>query len=451
MEVQILERISIFPSPPPSLPSLPLPLSHLDTDRNLHVTFRTLRLYSKSPDKDPFQAISPDAVSAALSLFFPLTGSLHCRQPDSRLEIQCTASDSIPLIRAVTQVRLSEVLSWRPDSTFLNQLSPYLDQTNKLDITKPLLALQITQFSCGGFAFGMCVHHALCDGAGANQFLASIARFARGEGPPVIQPLWERAELLGPRNPPHVNVPFDRTITIDADVVEHGTYWKHQKSDGGCRLVKEWFDVSDKCVEQFRDQLKEEAGFGVNFTTFEVLSAFIWRARIKASQQNTDEVVKMVYSMNISKILNPPLPAGYWGNVCVPVYVTLTAHELTTQPLWKTTALIRDSKRCINDEYVRSYIDFQELHFAKGISAGARVSAFTDWRRLGHSEVDFGWGPPVSVMPLSWKLLGSVEPCFFLPHNPLEDRKEKNGFKILVCLDEKSLESFKKEMQIFSE
>lgn len=159
----------------------------------------------------------------------------------------------------------------------------------------------------------------------------------------------------------------------------------------------------------------------------------------------------MVYSMNISKILNPPLPAGYWGNVCVPVYVTLTAHELTTQPLWKTTALIRDSKRCINDEYVRSYIDFQELHFAKGISAGARVSAFTDWRRLGHSEVDFGWGPPVSVMPLSWKLLGSVEPCFFLPHHALEDRKEKNGFKILVCLDEKSLESFKKEMQIFSE
>lgn len=143
MEVQILERIAIFPSPPPSLPSLPLPLSHLDTDRNLHVTFRTLRLYSKSPDKDPFQVISPDAVSAALSLFFPLTGSLHCQQPDSRLEIQCTASDSIPLIRAVTQVRLSEVLLCHPDSPFLNQLSPYLDQTNKLDITKPLLALQV--------------------------------------------------------------------------------------------------------------------------------------------------------------------------------------------------------------------------------------------------------------------------------------------------------------------
>jgi hypothetical protein len=29
----------------------------------------------------------------------------------------------------------------------------------------------------------------------------------------------------------------------------------------------------------------------------------------------------MVYSMNISKLLTPPLPDGYWGNVCVPVYV----------------------------------------------------------------------------------------------------------------------------------
>jgi Transferase family len=117
----------------------------------------------------------------------------------------------------------------------------------------------------------------------------------------------------------------------------------------------------------------------------------------------------MVYSMNISKILNPPLPSGYWGNVCVPVYVTLNTQKLTNQPLWKTAVLIRDGKRCVNDEYVRSYIDFQELHYMQGISAGARVSAFTDWRRLGHSEVDFGWGPPISVMPLSWRLLGSWE------------------------------------------
>lgn len=145
MEVQILERISISPSPLPSVP-LTLPLSHLDTDRNLHVTFRTLRLYSKptnSSNKDPFQVISPEVVSSALSLFLPLTGSLYCREPDSQLEIRLTPSDSIPFIRAVTRVRLSDLASCRPDSPFLNQLVPDLDQSNKPDITKPLIALQV--------------------------------------------------------------------------------------------------------------------------------------------------------------------------------------------------------------------------------------------------------------------------------------------------------------------
>jgi Transferase family len=127
----------------------------------------------------------------------------------------------------------------------------------------------------------MCVHHALCDGAGANQFLACISRFVRGEGKPVSQPQWSRAELLGPRNPPHDHVSFDRAFTIDAEVVEQGTYCKQEKSVGVHCLVKEWFNVSDKCVEKFRNQLNEEAGFGVNFTTFEALTAYIWRARFQ--------------------------------------------------------------------------------------------------------------------------------------------------------------------------
>ena len=41
----------------------------------------------------------------------------------------------------------------------------------------------------------------------------------------------------------------------------------------------------------------------------------------------------MVYSMNISGLLDPPLPEGYWGNMCVLVYVSLTVVNLVAQPL----------------------------------------------------------------------------------------------------------------------
>lgn len=137
----------------------------------------------------------------------------------------------------------------------------------------------------------------------------------------------------------------------------------------------------------------------------------------------------------------PPLPAGYWGNGCVPLYVHLTAEEVAEQPIWKTADSIKKSKHLATAQYVSSYIDFQELHYKDGISGGTRVSGFTDWRHLGHSTVDFGWGGPVAVVPLSSRLLGSVEPCFFLP-----GKEGTAAIKVLVHVKEDVVLAFRREM-----
>ncbi|XP_073002787.1 3'-N-debenzoyl-2'-deoxytaxol N-benzoyltransferase [Typha latifolia] len=432
-EVDIIETILVSPSPPPV--SHTLPLSHLDSDRNLHVTFRTLRLYSpnKSSDLEPFHVIS-SALPAALSLYYPLVGSVCPRPSDSRLEVRVCSGDAVPLTRATASFRLDRLDLERPGSPLLDRLAPDRDG----------LALQVTRFACGGFALGMCIHHATCDGAGATMFLSHVARLARGGASPAVEPIWER-ELLGPRRPPRVEISFDEVLRFDHDVASYGPYSK--VGGGGDQLVvRECFHVSDACLERFREGLAEKAG--MSFTTFEALAAFIWRARVKASGIESEETVKMVYSMNISKVLKPALPTGYWGNVCLPVYVNLTVTQLVEQPLWETASLIKKSKHGVTTEYVRSYIDFQEVHYAGGITAGERVSAFTDWRRLGHSELDFGWGGPITTLPLSWRLLGSRDPCFFLPYGAMDGRRSQ-GFKVLVCLPQKALHSFSLDMEMF--
>lgn len=76
------------------------------------------------------------------------------------------------------------------------------------------------------------------------------------------------------------------------------------------------------------------------------------------------------------------------------------------------------------------------------------VTGFTDWRYLGHSTVDFGWGGPVTVLPLSYKLLGSMEPCFFLPYSGDAGSKD-SGFKVLVNLRESAMPEFKEAMDKF--
>ncbi|EPS69278.1 hypothetical protein M569_05493, partial [Genlisea aurea] len=80
-------------------------------------------------------------------------------------------------------------------------------------------------------------------------------------------------------------------------------------------------------------------------------------------------------------------------------------------------------------------------HITDGINGWRTVSAFTDWRHLGHSGVDFGWGAPVAVEPLSRRLLGSVEPCFFLP------AEDGGGLKVVVHLQENVIPDFRREMR----
>lgn len=445
MEVEILETFLVYPSPSPfsSDQRTTLPLSHLDNDRNLHFTFRTLRLYAhrRDPSPDPADAIAR-ALSIALFLYYPLAGSLHRRPCDARLELSCSAGQGVPLTRASSARTLAFLLDRDPGLPVLGTLAPDLGQREEL--ARPL-ALQVTRFACGGFALGMCVHHAMCDGAGATQFLSAVAEIARGAGGPGVEPVWNRAGLLGSRRPPRVTSPFHEYLGFDGGVTSSRPYGWH----GGSRsaTVRVCSHVDEACLDRFRSRLSEEAGS--SFTNFEALTAFIWRARIKISSSSSNEVVKLVYSMNIKKLLNPELPTGYWGNVCVPVYVCLTERELVEQPLWKTASLIKRSKERVTDEYVRSYIDFQELHYAKGITAGRRVFSFTDWRHLGHSEVDFGWGGPLVVLPLSWNLLGSTEPCFFLPYAAMSGQK-KDGFRVLVSLSENEALAFKEDMGMFA-
>ncbi|OVA04259.1 Magnesium chelatase [Macleaya cordata] len=439
MEVKLLEKTLIFPSHPPFDHDHILPLSHIDNDRNVQVNFRYLRAYVSSDhhnhDADPVHVIS-ESLSKALVHYYPFAGTLRRRSNDARLELFCAVGQGVPVIRATANRTLDSVNYLDdPGEHFLEELVP--DPTPEDALLHPFV-LQITVFTCGGFSLGSSIHHSMCDGLGSTQFFNAMAEFARGASHISIEPVWDRASLLGPRDPPRVEFPFHEFLCLDK---EFSPYCKRTSTGS----IRECFHVRDESLERFKAFLYEQSGR--NFTTFEALGAFIWRARVKASKVPDDEKVKFAYSINIRNQLKPTLPVGYWGNGCVAMYVQLNAQVLVEQPIWETAELIKKSKRNATDEYVRSFIDFQELYYAEGITAGKGVSGFTDWRHLGHSTVDFGWGGPVTVLPLSRNLLGSVEPCFFLPYSSAINEGNKDGFKVLVALPETAMADFRVEME----
>ncbi|CAM8893671.1 unnamed protein product [Rhodiola kirilowii] len=439
MEIIVVDRAQVFPSEPPFAADHVLSLSSLDTDPNLNVIFRYLRVYKNRIDetrtKSPFEVIS-ECLSKALVPYYQFAGTL-IRRRDGRLDLLCELSKGATLIKSKATRTLSS-LNYLDDpaSHFVEQL--VYDPDIETGLCNPFV-LQVTEFECGGFTLGATIHHALCDGMGSTQFFNSMAEFARGSTRSTIEPVWNRATLLGLRSPPRVQFPFDQVLRLDKE------FPPYCQMDGP--VVRECFDVKDEDLDRLKDVLLEQSG--VKFTTFEALGAYIWSARVKVFGVPGHENVKFAYSLNIRKLVKPPLPSGYWGNGCVPMYIQLSANELVKKPLWETAELIRKSKRNATDAYVRSFIDFQEMNFGKGITAGKGVNGFTDWRHLGHSTVDFGWGSPVTVFPLSNNIIGSTEPCFFLPYSSANAEK-KDGFKVLVCLPLHGLPAFRDEMLMLS-
>ncbi|KAI3796806.1 hypothetical protein L1987_39492 [Smallanthus sonchifolius] len=438
MDVKISQPITVYPAHPPFTDDHILPLSHLDTDRNMNVPFRYVRAYAAANNHqhtDPFHVITT-ALSTALVKYYPYTGSLRRRDSDGRFDLHCTVGSGVPVIPATVDFPLSSVNYLDDaDEKFIELLVPNPDQKTRLT---NLLILQVTQFSCGGYTLGASVHHVLCDGLGATLFFNAMAELARGAAEVTVEPVWERSKLLGPREPARTEFPIGEFLSLDKDFLPY-TGLKEE-------VVKERFHVKDEWLDRFKVFLHENSGS--SFTTFEALGAFLWRARVKASKIPKDKEVKFAYAVNIRRVVKPPLPAGYWGNGCVPMYVQITAGDLIDKPIWETAELIKKSKRNVSSEYVHSFIDFQELNYQKGINAGPRVSAFTDWRHLGHSTVDFGWGGPVTVLPLSRNLLGSTGPCFFLPYSQASQGK-KDGFNVVLYLGTNAVVDFREEMKKF--
>jgi len=173
----------------------------------------------------------------------------------------------VPLVNATVNCTLESVgYLDGPDPGFVERLVP--DPTREEGMVNPCI-LQVTMFQCGGWVLGASIHHAICDGLGASLFFNAMAELARGATKISIEPVWDRERLLGPREKPWVGAPVRDFLSLDKDFDPYGQAIGDVKRD--C------FFVTDDSLDQLKTQLLEKSG--LNFTTFEALGAYIWRAK----------------------------------------------------------------------------------------------------------------------------------------------------------------------------
>ncbi|KAL5701377.1 shikimate O-hydroxycinnamoyltransferase [Ranunculus cassubicifolius] len=336
-----------------------------------------------------------DGLSKVLVPFYPIAGRVNWNT-HGRAEILCNGEGAL-FIEAETGSSLEDFGDFAPGMDKLKHLVPTVDMSEDPSST-PILMVQMTRFRCGAVALVLALDHTAADGASVLHFTKSWCEVVCGSDI-TIQPFTDRT-LLRARDPPnpmftHIEHHPPPTLKLSSETDE-------LQNDLTKREIA-MLRISREQINALKDKCRDHTN-PIAFTTYEVLVSHIWRCACKARHLLADQETKLSIATDGRTRLCPALPSGYLGNAIFHMTPIATSGDLISNPLLFTVMKVHGSILQSNDDYIRSAIDSLEKH-NMFIPASDRFKspnmAITNWCGLPLYNVDFGWGRPIYVGPVT--------------------------------------------------
>ncbi|KAJ6853227.1 putative benzyl alcohol O-benzoyltransferase [Iris pallida] len=421
-------------------PAAPTPhefkmLSDIDDQEGLRFQIPVIQFYRNNHTTTDHPAkVIREALAKALVFYYPFAGRLRELDRNRKLMVECTG-EGVVFIEADADVRLDQFgEELQPPFPCLEELLYDVEGSGRV-LNCPLLLIQVTRLACGGFVFALRLNHTMSDAPGLVLFMNAVAEIARrggGDGTataasPSIPPVWRR-ELLDARNPPSPTcvlreydiVPDTRGTIVPLDDMVHRSFFFGPT------------EVSALRRKHLPAHLR-------GCSTFELLTACLWRSRTASLGADPKEEVRIICIVNARNKFDPPLPRGYYGNAfAFPVAVS-RAGRLCGNPLGYAVELVRQAKSSVTEEYMRSVAD---LMVARGRPHFAVVRSYlvSDVTRAGFGDVDFGWGKAVYGGPAMGGV-GAIPgvASFYIPF--------RDGIVVPVCLPGPAMKRFEEDIE----
>ncbi|GMN55312.1 hypothetical protein TIFTF001_024429 [Ficus carica] len=411
-------------------------LSDIDDQAGLRFQIPSVLFYRHSPSmngRDPVRVIR-EALAKTLVFYYPLAGRLR-EGPAGKLSVDCTG-EGVLFIEADADVTLEQFgEDLQPPFPCFEQLLYDVPGSGGI-IDSPLLLIQVTRLKCGGFIFANRVNHTMCDAAGLIQFITAVAEIARSACAPSVPPVWRR-ELLNARNPPRITCTHHEfeLSTNEANTKDITNPTFTTLSLEAHRSF--FFGPAEVSALQRMVPDPQQEGY----STFDLLTAFLWRCLTIALHLNPEAEVRVIMNVNTRSKFNPPLPTGYYGNAFAYTTAHSTAGKLCSNPLEYALGLVKRAKGNVTEEYMRSLADLLVIRGRPGFPMD-RIYGISDLRYAGFGGVDFGWGKPAYG-----GVAGSIPSMasFLVPFK--SNVRGEKGIVVPVCLPIHAMERFSKELE----
>ncbi|KAJ4960659.1 hypothetical protein NE237_020569 [Protea cynaroides] len=395
------------------------------------------------------------ALEKLLVLWFPAAGRFRINEGTGKLEIDCN-DEGVTFFTAVTDSKFEDLGRLHEYKACYEELVPQLIAS--ADISEnPLVVVQITKFACGGLAVGFGSSHALFDGAGSFNFLSSWAHISSGKPESdLVVPNHSRNSLLDAIFSPD-------TSSVAASIYEQDHIAAIQDL---YRIPVQAMTSDDRCWEtalatfgqldpqrglqlltisrkkEVVEKLKGiaiEGGKLSKCSTFDVICAHVWRARVRALSLPQNTNICLQFPVDSRNRLQPTLGQNFTGNAFVLASVSCLVKELQEEALHDTIRRIQAAKDAITDEYVKLYVKALESS-DKFFPSMRELTIVTDWMKFPFQALDFGWGKISSAAILATPV---PETAYLMPN-----LEEPGAFLVRIGIGVHEVQNF---IDIFSD
>ncbi|KAJ4724414.1 Benzyl alcohol O-benzoyltransferase [Melia azedarach] len=436
MEAKSFELFSVTRKEPELIvPARPTPrevkqLSDIDDQESLRVNVPVISFYRNNPSplmkgKDPVKVIR-EALSKALVFYYPVAGRL-LEGPNRKLMVDCNG-EGVLFVEADANFKLEQLGdSIRPPFPYEEEVMYGIPGFTEI-IGRPLLFIQVTRLTCGGFILALLFNHTIFDAPGFLQFSKTLMEFAGGADSPSLMPVWQR-EVLSARDPPQVTC------------IHHEYEKINESKDDQLAKAKpvepiKSFYFGPKEINSIRNHVAPHLQ---NASKFELVTACVWRCRTIALELDPDQIVRLSSVVNVRGKHYNILPLGYYGNAFAYPAVCTKVDDLCKNPLGYAVELVKKAKAKMSEEYMKSVADYMVIMERPMFTIEGNFFVSNISTVLAFEELDFGWGGPVYAGPAGALPLLSFQLKY-------KNKDGEDGILVLLCMSHASMERFEKEL-----